>query len=99
MREISLTKQEADALAFKLEDAGYEKHERKIYHLYSKGRADATYIHYSLNIIRSTNSTEAESIIKKVFGEPNGKASDSQDDRYSSWFFNGYTGKKGSTVY
>jgi len=98
MRELSLTKQEADSLALKLENAGYEKHEMKQYNRFSKVRADATYIHYSLNIIRSTVNSEADLIIKRVIGEPNGKASDSQDDRYSSWFFNGYTGKKGSVV-
>ncbi|MBT4130099.1 MAG: hypothetical protein HOI31_01810 [Gammaproteobacteria bacterium] len=99
MKELTLTKQEADSLVIKLENAGYEKYERKKYHRFSKGRADSTYIHYSLNIIRSTVNTEAELIIKKIFGDPNGKASDSEDSRYSSWFFNGYVGKNGSIVY
>ena len=99
MREMSLTQQEVDTLVIKLENAGYEKFERKQYLRFSKARADATYIHYSLNIIRSTTNTKAELIVKRTFGEPNGKSSESQDDRYSSWFFNGYVGKKGSTVY
>lgn len=99
MKELPLTQKEADSLSAILESAGYEKVERKQYHRFSKGRADATYIHYSLNIIRSTVNTEAEELIKKAFGKPNGKASESQDERYSTWFFNGYVGKKGSTVY
>lgn len=98
MKELSLTQQDVDSLAAKLQTVGYEIVARKQYNRFSKSRADATYIHHSLNIIRSTVNTEAELIIKKVFGEPNGKASESQDDRYSSWFFNGYIGKKGSKV-
>jgi len=97
MNNLSLTKEMADSVAEKLLEAGYKKFERKQYHRYSKGRADATYIHYSLNIIRATRNTDAQKIITNTFGAPNGWASDSQDDRYCTWFFNGYNSKEGAS--
>jgi len=99
MKNLSLTKESARVISEKLEKAGYVQHERKQYLRFSRERGDTTYIHHPFTIIRSTKSTVGESIIREAFGEPNGKASDSQDDRYSSWFFNGYTGKAGSSVY
>ena len=99
MKELSLKQSQTDSLTEKFENTGYRKIERQQYNRFSKGKADATYVHHSLNIIRATVNTEAEAIILSEFGMPNGKASDSQDDRYSTWFFNGYVGKKGSTVY
>lgn len=88
----------AESVVRKLKEAGYEEHEKQQYMRYSRGRGDATYITHSLNIIRATANTEGQAIVRNIFGPPNGKASESQDDNYDSWFFNGYTGKSGTTV-
>ena len=95
MSDLSLTKQTADSLAAKLEAAGYAKHEKRKYNRFSKEKGDTAFIHHSLKIIRARKNTEAESIMKGMFGEPNGKAF---TKTLRSWFFNGYAGKGGTTV-
>jgi hypothetical protein len=99
LKPLSLDPQQAEAIAARLRDAGYTANPRQEYTGFSKGRGDKTYLHYSRNVIRATVGTQGEKIIRSVFGPPNGKASDSQNDKYSTWFFNGYAGKAGSKVY
>ncbi len=99
MKSLSLDPQQAETIAAQLRNAGYTAIPRQEYTSFSKGRGDKTYLHYSRNVIRATVGTQGEDIIRDVFGPPNGKASDSQNDKYSTWFFNGYAGKAGSKVY
>lgn len=98
MKDLLLNEALADSITKKLKSAGYIANIRKVYTSFSKGLNDKTYLHYSLNIIRARKNTEGEKIITQIFGNPNGKASDSQHDFLSTWFFNGYTGKKGSSI-
>jgi hypothetical protein len=98
MAELTLNDSLAESISEKLIAAGYTPNPRKQYTSFSKGRGDKTYLHFSLNIIRSRKNTVGEEIISKVFGAPNGKASDTQHDTLSTWFFNGYVGKKGSSL-
>ncbi|EGR3176998.1 hypothetical protein J7X65_003349 [Vibrio parahaemolyticus] len=95
MRSLSLTKAQADSLARSLEDAGYISVERKMYTRYSSLiRGDSVFLHHSLGVIRCRLNTVANGIIESIFGQPNGKTPESQDDgQMVSWFFNGYTGK------
>ncbi len=99
MKELILTKETADSVSHMLERAGYTGTPKEVCISFSKGRGDKTYLHHSLNIIRATKNTVAEEIIISVFSNPNGRASESQDDKYSTWFFNGYSGKAGSKTY
>lgn len=99
MKRLSLTKSQAASYTELLKNAGYSANIRKQYISFSKGYGDKTYLHHSLNIIRATKNTEGEEVTKMTFGEPTGKASDTQDHLYSTWFFNGYSGKAGSKIY
>ena len=98
MKNLFLNETLANSISEKLKAVGYIANVRKQYTSFSKGCCDKTYLHYSLNIIRTRKNTEGEEIITQIFGSPNGKASDSQNDFLSTWFFNGYTGKKGSSI-
>jgi hypothetical protein len=98
MTELTLTESKNKEISAALKEAGYSANPRKLYDSFSKGRGDKTYLTYSRNVIRATKNTQGERIVTRFFGKPNGKASDSQDHRYSSWFFNGYRGKAGSLV-
>ncbi|PSW10319.1 hypothetical protein C9J01_19110 [Photobacterium rosenbergii] len=98
MKVLTLTDAISEELYKVLISKGYTANERKQYISFDKGRSDKTYIHYSNNIIRARKNTEGETIITTRFGKPNGKASASQHDYLSTWFFNGYTGKKGSSL-
>lgn len=99
MKHLSLTKEQAALYTELLKNSGYSANMKQQNISFSKGYGDKTYMSHSLNVIRATKKTGGEKITKKIFGEPNGKASDSQDRRYSTWFFNGYSGKAGSKVY
>jgi hypothetical protein len=98
MSSIRLTEDKVKEIESTLSKAGYSSKDRDMCIRYFKGKGDSTYIHHSLNIIRANKNTEGQAIIQKYFGAPSGKASPSQDDTYDTWFFNGYTGKKGSSV-
>ena len=98
MRQLTLTPESAERLANNLQSAGYVASKKQQYLRYSKSHGDSTYISHSLNIIRSFNNTKGHSLVVNMFGEANGKASECHDDKYGSWFFNGYTGKAGSKV-
>jgi hypothetical protein len=98
LKLLSLDKQQADAIATRFRYAGYTANPRQEYTSFSKGRGDKTYLHCSRNVIRVTVGTRGDEIIRAMFGAPNGKASDLQNDKYSTWFFNGYAGKAGSRV-
>ena len=99
MRNLSLCKEKSEYIAEALKEVGYIANQKKDYTSFSNGYGDKTYIKYNLRIIRATKNTDGERIIADIFGDPNGKASDSQNDRYSTWFFNGYSGRAGSKVY
>ena len=99
MNELSLSESEAESIANKLKSIGYSANPRKVYTSFSKGLGDRTFLHYSLNIIRATKNTEGEVVIQEFFGDPNGRASESQNGKYSTWFFNGYLGKAGTKQY
>jgi len=99
MKELSLNETIAESITKKLKDAGYSANPRKEYISFSKGLGDKTYLHYSLNIIRATKKTDGEVVIFNIFSTPNGRASESQNKKYSTWFFNGYSGKAGSKLY
>jgi len=98
MTELTLTESKAQRITEMLVEAGYSANPRSYYTSFSKGRGDKTYLTYSLNVIRAVKNTQGEETITRLFGKPNGKASDSQDDYLSTWFFNGYRGKGGSLV-
>ncbi len=100
MNSLSLTKLQADLLASRLEKSGYTSSERKMYVRYSTSiRGDSVFIHHSLDVIRCRVNTAASGVLESMFGKPNGKTPESQDDgRMLSWFFNGYTGKSTTTL-
>ncbi|MEZ9304210.1 hypothetical protein AB4347_16165 [Vibrio breoganii] len=100
MRSLSLTKAQANSLACRLEEAGYIAAERKMYIRYSTSiRGDSVFLHHSLGVIRCRLNTVASRIIESMFGQPNGKTPESQDDgQMVSWFFNGYAGKSTTTL-
>ena len=98
MKHIPLSREEANKIAMSLVEAGYTEHTKKMYVRYSKEYGNSVFIHHSLQIIRCTGNTEAVLIIQKNLGPPNGIASESQDERFCSWFLNGYEGKAGTTL-
>jgi hypothetical protein len=98
MNNIKFSEAKAKEIEAALSRAGYSSKDRDMCVRYFKGKGDSTYIHHSLNIVRANKNTEGQAIVQKLFGASNGKASPSQNDTYDTWFFNGYTGKKGSSV-
>ena len=90
MSELLLNVSLANSITNKLKEAGYTPNEMKQYISFDGGRDNKVYLTYSRNSIRATKSTEGESIIRSIYGEPNGRASDSQEHKYSTWFFNGH---------
>lgn len=98
MKELSLNDALEKEVTKQLIKAGYSANLRAQYTSFSRGRSDKTYLHYSHNIIRARKNTKGEEIINNIFGKANGKASDSQNDFLTTWFFNGYKGKKGSGI-
>lgn len=99
MSDLILNDSIVENITEELVVAGYIPNERKQYTSFSKERGDKTYLHYSHKIIRATKNTDGESVIRGFFGEPNGRASDTQNHIYSTWFFNGYSGKAGSSIW
>jgi hypothetical protein len=99
MKNLTLTNDGAKSFTEDLEKVGYSVNSKQQNISFDKGYGDKTYLSHSLNIVRATKNTEGERVSIKTFGLPNGKASESQDDRYSTWFFNGYNGKSGSKIY
>ncbi|OEF90903.1 hypothetical protein [Vibrio splendidus] len=98
MKEIAFSKCQSFELSKLLQDSGYLSKNRDMCVRYYKGQGDSTFIHHSLNIIRATKSTEGSKFVRQMLGEPNGKASPSQECSYDTWFLNGYQGKAGSKV-
>jgi len=99
LKLLSLDEQQTEAIAAQLRNAGYTANSRQEYTSFCKWRGDKTYLHYSRNVLRAIVGTQGEGVVRAIFGPPNGKTSDSQNDKYSTWFFNGYAGKAGSKVY
>ncbi|EDN66551.1 hypothetical protein BGP_2609 [Beggiatoa sp. PS] len=81
-----------------LKNSGYTSYSTKQYKRFNRERGDSVFIHHSKNIIRCTRKTEAFDILQREFGNPNGKESLEAEERNASWFFNGYTGKSGTTT-
>ena len=99
MTELTLTESKVKKITAMLIEAGYSANPpKKVYTSFSKGRGDTTFLTYGLNVIRARKNSQGEEVITRLFGKPNGKASDSQDDYLSTWFFNGYRGKGGTLV-
>ncbi|HCG8650179.1 TPA: hypothetical protein NJ815_004411 [Vibrio parahaemolyticus] len=95
MKKITLSKVESLKLASLLENAGYTPTEKQMYIRFSTNkRGDSVFLHHSLDVIRCRDNTKAKDIIVLMFGAPNGKTPESQDNgTMLSWFFNGYVGK------
>lgn len=98
IQQITMTPEAAQEIAKKLIDAGYSEYERVMCKGYTRDSGDSAFIHHSHNIIRCSVDTEGEAIVRGVLGAPNGIASASQDDAYSTWFLNGYEGKAGTRL-
>ena len=98
MNHINLTETKAKEIGDALSDAGYSSKDRDMCIRYFKGQGDSTYIHHSLNIVRASKNTQGSTIVQTFLGLANGRASESQDDTYDTWFLNGYSGKAGSKV-
>ncbi|OCH42026.1 hypothetical protein [Aliivibrio fischeri] len=98
MKDIRFLKEQERQLATLLTDAGYSSDNRKMCIRYFKVRGDSTFVHHSLNIIRASKNTNGSLIVKSLLGTANGKASESQEDSYDTWFLNGYRGKAGSKL-
>jgi hypothetical protein len=99
MNQIDLSNSQVEEIKLLLGAENYSFKNRDMCIRYYKGQGDSTFIHHSLNIIRCSKNTYGQSIVSKYLGAPNGKASESQEASYDTWFLNGYTGKAGSKAY
>ncbi len=72
----------------RLVQAGYLPEQQNSYVMWSKGRSNCAYL--SKHIIRTTINSEASAIIRRVAGPPNGSASEVQQDKFESWYTDGY---------
>ncbi len=94
MKNYTLNEEQVKSIAKRLREAGYQDYETTGYTRYKKKYGDSVFIHHRLNIIRATKDTKGNDI----FGDPNGKCCKGEEDRLNAWYFNGYTGKRGTTV-
>ena len=72
----------------RLVQAGYSPEQQSCCVKWSKDSADCAWI--SRHVIRTTINGEASAIIRGFIGAPNGSAAELQQDKFDSWYTDGY---------
>jgi len=76
--------------------AGYLPVRESSYVKWSKGRANCACL--SKHVIRTTINSEASEIIRRIAGAPNGSVSELQQDKFDSWYTDGYRSRGTAAV-
>jgi len=99
MKDLSITTTQLTKLIKDVIEHDYtEKVETTTYVSYKKRRGDSIFITHSTNVIRTDKDNTASKLMKAMFGLPNGRTSEAQADKFDAWFFNGYQGKRGTSL-